>query len=165
MSTETPAIPVRTCVAIVNRGEVCLIRRSRADGDQYSVPGGLLDTDEEVPAALARELKEELDLDVTTLGVAPVLCWEQHQATTRAGGLFQRRHLIHVLQAPDHVRDLISATEQDAEDDTQVVWLPTSQAAALHLYPDIGTALAGFNGVPIDVAELPPMHDGTYAWR
>jgi hypothetical protein len=96
-----------------------------------------------------------------------VLCWEQHQATTRpdSGALFQRRHLIHVLEAPDRIRDLISATEQDAEDDTHVVWLPTGEAAGLHLYPDIGTALASFAVVPSDVVELPPMHDGTYVWR
>jgi hypothetical protein len=32
-SNDTSAVPVRTCVAIINRDEVCLIHRNRADGD------------------------------------------------------------------------------------------------------------------------------------
>ncbi|MFE2093371.1 NUDIX hydrolase [Streptomyces sp. NPDC059460] len=52
----TPAIAVRTCVAILRGDKICLIHRRRPGGDQYSLPGGLLHPDEEASAALAREL-------------------------------------------------------------------------------------------------------------
>ncbi|MFE3629456.1 NUDIX hydrolase [Streptomyces goshikiensis] len=168
---STPAVPVRTCVAIVNQGEICLIHRHRADGDQYSLPGGLLDPEEQIPAALARELKEELDLDTTALPCDPDLRWVLDQATRRPGSheLFRRLHLVHVLHAPDHVRNLIAAAEQDAKDTTRVLWIPLAEAADLHLYPAVGPALAGLAGLANDTStmtvQLPPMLDHTYTWR
>ncbi|GAA1994301.1 NUDIX hydrolase [Kitasatospora viridis] len=164
---DTPAVPIRTCVAIVNRGEVCLIHRRRTNGDQFSFPGGLLNPDEEVLAALLRELKEELDLDVTALADPPALRWVQDQVNTRPGTdtLFRRLHLIHVLDAPDSIREHVAATEQDAEDTTRVVWIPLAEAADLHLYPAAGPALAALaSGATVPV-QLPPMHDRTYSWR
>ncbi|MFJ1756481.1 NUDIX hydrolase [Kitasatospora sp. NPDC088134] len=166
-AADAPALPIRTCVAIINRAEVCLIHRRRADGDQFSLPGGLLNLDEEVPAALLRELKEELDLDVTAMAAPPDLRWVQGQTNTRPGTdtLFRRLHLIHVLDAPDQVRATIAATEQDADDTTRVVWSPLAEAATLHLYPAAGPALEALaNGTTIPV-QLPPMHDRTYSWR
>jgi 8-oxo-dGTP pyrophosphatase MutT (NUDIX family) len=123
--------------------------------------------DEEGPAALARELREELDLDIRTLGDPPVLCWLQQQATTRPDSdvLFRRQHLIHVLEAPDHIRGLIAATEQDANDATKVIWIPLAEVAALHLYPDAARTLAAYSGPPHSIVELAPMQDHSYRWR
>lgn len=164
-----PAIAVRTCAVIAEGGEICLIRRTRPDGDQYSLPGGLLHPDEEVPAGLARELREELDLDVTALPELPRLRWAQDQVTTRPGrpGTFRRLHLIHLLPIPLHVRAGLPATEQDAEDETDVVWVDLRQAADCHLYPDVGEAL-GQLAVPGSAPGpvlLPPITDRTYNWR
>ncbi|MGQ4484241.1 NUDIX domain-containing protein [Streptomyces sp. SAS_281] len=164
-----PAIAIRTCAAIIESDEICLIRRARPGGDQYSLPGGLLHPDEEVPVALARELKEELDLDVTALPDRPRLRWAQDQITTRPGrtGTFRRLHLIHLLPLPRHVRASLPTTEQDAEDVTSVVWVPLAQAAHRHLYPAIGTALSELTGPtdpPSDI-QLPPITDQTYTWR
>ncbi|MEU2415762.1 NUDIX domain-containing protein [Streptomyces sp. NPDC013099] len=164
-----PAIAIRTCAAIIESDEICLIRRARPDGDQYSLPGGLLHPDEEVPVALARELKEELDLDVTALPDRPRLRWAQDQITTRPGrtGTFRRLHLIHLLPIPRHVRAALPTTEQDAEDVTSVVWVPLAQAARSHLYPAVGNALSELTEPtepPSDVL-LPPITDQTYTWR
>ncbi|MFE3505309.1 NUDIX hydrolase [Kitasatospora sp. NPDC059146] len=166
-SSGTPAVPIRTCVAIVNRGEVCLIHRRRADGDQFSLPGGIVGADEEILSALLRELKEELDLDVAGMAAPPALRWVQDQANTRPGTdtLFRRLHLIYVLDAPDSIRDHVAATEQDAEDTTRVVWIPLAEAADLHLYPAAGPALAGLATDTTVPVQLPPMHDRTYSWR
>lgn len=165
--TDTPAVPVRTCVALVNRGEVCLIRRRRTDGDQYSLPGGLLEPEEEIPTALARELKEELDLDTTGLPAPPSLRWIQDQATTRPGSdiPFRRLHLIHALGIPDHIRDRIASTELDADDTTRVLWIPLAEAATLHLYPAAGPALASLADGTSYPVQLPPMQNRTYHWR
>ncbi|MGW7103769.1 NUDIX hydrolase [Streptomyces sp. NPDC054838] len=73
--TGTPAVPVRTSAVILDGRQMCLIHRRRSAGDQYSVPGGLVNDMEEIPAALARELHEELDLDLNEVPEAPQLRW------------------------------------------------------------------------------------------
>lgn len=106
---------------------MALIHRQRPGGDQYSLPGGLVHANEQLPAALARELKEELGLDVTAMPHRPELRWVQGQLTNRAGNTapFRRLHLIHVLpDLPTDARHAMSATEQDAEDCTRIVWEP-----------------------------------------
>jgi ADP-ribose pyrophosphatase YjhB (NUDIX family) len=165
----TPAIAVRTCAAILRGDKICLIHRRRPGGDQYSLPGGLLHPDEEASAGLARELKEELDLDLTGIADRPQLRWVQDQATTRPSSdqLFRRRHLIYVLSIPPGVRDGIATTEQDAEDSTSVVWVPLAKAASYHLYPTVGEALSQLPGptpTPGPVM-LPAITDRTYSWR
>ncbi|SEC76837.1 ADP-ribose pyrophosphatase YjhB, NUDIX family [Streptomyces sp. 2131.1] len=166
-----PALPIRVCAALVEGdlaagGELCLIRRERPTGAQYSLPGGILHPDEQVPEALARELREELGLDVAALPGRPRLLWAQDQATTRPGrpGTFRRLHLIHLLAVDREVRAALPAAELDAEDRTRVVWVTLAEAAGLHLYPPVGPALGGLTGPAADVL-LPPVTDRTYAWR
>ncbi|MEV7565671.1 hypothetical protein [Streptomyces tanashiensis] len=95
-----------------------------------------------------------------------MLCWVQDQITTRPESTepFQRLHLCHTVDVPDGIRNLIAATEQDADDTTRIVWAPLVRAAVLHLYPAVGAALA----TPADTwggpVEQPPMLDGTYVW-
>ncbi|MEV4212528.1 NUDIX domain-containing protein [Micromonospora sp. NPDC049662] len=154
---------------ILHAQQVCLIRRERPDGEQYSLPGGILHPDETVPAALARELKEELDLDVAALPEQPDLRWVQDQLTTRPGRpeLFRRLHLVHLLHLPGHSRATVAAAEQHAEDRAPVVWVSLTRAARLHLYPavaDVLTALTRRPALPGPVL-LPPMTDRTYNWR
>ncbi|MGW1463740.1 NUDIX domain-containing protein [Streptomyces sp. NPDC002308] len=167
----TPAVTVRVCAAIVENGEICLIRRSRPGGTQHSLPGGLVDPDEEVPEALARELREELTLDVCTLPDPPRLLWVQDQISTRPGrpGTFRRLHLIHFLALPRPARDALPESEQDAEYPTRVVWIPLAEAAALHLYPavaDVLDRLLPACGPPgPGPVLLPPITDRTYRWR
>jgi 8-oxo-dGTP pyrophosphatase MutT (NUDIX family) len=164
------ALTVRACCVILHDGQVALIHRQRPGGDQYSLPGGLVHADEEVPAALARELNEELGLDVTALPCRPELRWVQDQITTRPGSTapFRRLHLIHVLPGlPPHARHAMSATEQDAEGYARIVWKRIGQAAHLHLYPAAGAAietLAGTCGQPAPVL-LPPITDQSFRWR
>ncbi|MGI5201425.1 NUDIX hydrolase [Spirillospora sp. CA-108201] len=151
---------------ILEGRHLCLIHRRRPDGDQYSLPGGLVDPDEHVPAALARELAEELDLDLSDLPGRPELRWVQDQVSTRPGSraVFRRLHLIHLLSVPPHIRDTMAATERDSEDDARVVWTDLDQAARLHLYPAIGEALSAVTA-PAHPVLPPPITDRTYRWR
>lgn len=177
MNTTAPAeaapataLTVRACCLILHDGQVALIHRQRPGGDQYSVPGGVVHADEEVTAALARELAEELGLDLTALPRQPELRWVQDQLTTRPGstGPFRRLHLIHVLpDLPSRARHAMAATEQDAEDHATITWTPVGQAAGLHLYPAVGAAietLAGTRTQPPPVL-LPPITDQSFRWR
>jgi 8-oxo-dGTP pyrophosphatase MutT (NUDIX family) len=164
------ALTVRACCVILHDGQMALIQRRRPDGDQYSVPGGIVHADEEVPAALARELSEELCLDLSVLPCQPELRWVQDQITTRPGKTdpFRRLHLIHVLpDLPASARHAMAATEQNAEDEARIIWAEIGQAARLHLYPAAGDAiatLAGTGSQPGPVL-LPPITDRTFRWR
>ncbi|WP_367132921.1 MULTISPECIES: NUDIX domain-containing protein [Streptomyces] len=171
MSQTAPAIAIRTCAAILHDRHVCLIHRERPDGDQYSLPGGLVHADEEVPTALARELREELGLDLAELTSTPELRWVQDQITTRPGSAtpFRRLHLIHVLHLPPDARHAVADTEQDAEDHARIVWTKVDHAADLHLYPAVGETIgtltsASGRATPAPVL-LPPITDRTYRWR
>lgn len=163
------ALTVRACCLILHDGQVALIHRQRPDGDQYSVPGGVVHADEDVAAALARELDEELGLNVTALPRPPELRWVQDQMTTRPGTttLFRRLHLIHVLDLPPRARQAIAETELDAEDYARIIWTPLGRAAGLHLYPAVGAAVSGLARPCVEAGPvlLPAITDENYRWR
>ena len=73
-SPVTP-LTARACCVILHDGQVALIHRQRPGSDQYPLPGGLVRADEQVQAALARELSEQLGLDVIALPRRPELRW------------------------------------------------------------------------------------------
>ncbi|HTU74515.1 MAG TPA: hypothetical protein VMG38_13450 [Trebonia sp.] len=60
----------------------------------------------------------------------------------------------------------MAATEQDAEDDTRVIWTEIGRAARLHLYPAVGDSLTALTSEshPGPVL-LPPITDQTFRWR
>lgn len=164
-----PAVPVRTSAVILDGDQICLIHRRRPSGDQYSVPGGLVHDIEPIPDALARELREELDLDLDEVPDPPQLRWVQDQISNRPGTStpLRRLHLVHFVALPPGLRHTIATAEQDADDQTEVTWIDYRDAAGLHLYPDIRPALdtlpaTGNTSGPV---WLEPMTDRTYQWR
>jgi 8-oxo-dGTP diphosphatase len=53
------------CVIMNSNGEVLLLHRSTAKRTQWELPGGKIEPGEDAKEAAARELKEELCIDVT----------------------------------------------------------------------------------------------------
>ncbi|MGW4808013.1 NUDIX domain-containing protein [Kitasatospora sp. NPDC004272] len=168
--TVAEPVRVRVCAVLVHDGRLALIRRHRLAGEQHSLPGGVVEDGEEPADALRRELIEELGLDLAVLPAPPQLRFVQDQETERPGEStpFRRRHLVYVAHLPDHLAQAVAAVEQDDPDETPVVWLPVADAAALHLYPDVGTVL-GQAARPDATADgpllLPAMTTTSYQWR
>ncbi|MDI1463347.1 NUDIX hydrolase [Catellatospora sp. KI3] len=64
MNTPFEKIKLRTAAAVFCEGYVALIHREKDGIDQYTLPGGNVETGESLHDALQRELAEELRLDL-----------------------------------------------------------------------------------------------------
>jgi 8-oxo-dGTP pyrophosphatase MutT (NUDIX family) len=65
-----PVYPVSVKGVLLIEGAVVLLKNER---DEWELPGGRLEAGEEPAACVAREIQEELGLDVTVAGI--VDCW------------------------------------------------------------------------------------------
>ncbi|WP_159400644.1 NUDIX domain-containing protein [Streptomyces sp. XY431] len=151
---------------LLHDGRLALIRRDRPDGVQHSLPGGLVEEDEDPDAALRRELLEELGLDLADLPEPPVLRFVQEQETRRPGesGLFRRRCLVFTAHLPDRLHHTVAA-EQDDPGRVPVEWIPLAEAAGLHLYPAIGPVVEQAVEPATGPLLLAPMTSASYQWR
>lgn len=62
-------IKLSVCALVIYNGAILLVKRSHSDSflpDVWEFPGGGVETGEKLCQALKRELKEKVDLDITT---------------------------------------------------------------------------------------------------
>lgn len=163
--TEFATVRIRVAGLVHHDGEVALIRRDRAGGILHTLPGGNVDPGEDLMAALARELAEELHLHLPPSRV-PALVGVQDQRVTRPGPDPSPRklHLIFDVPISDTERDQTATVEHDEHGTGDIVWLSRAQATSLHLYPAAAALLESAEGGPAPTM-LAAMTDDTYQWR
>ncbi|MFF0428507.1 NUDIX hydrolase [Streptomyces sp. NPDC004520] len=170
MHDETPfhRIKIRVAALIDNGDEVALIKRSKNGTEQYTVPGGNVDPGEPIPAALARELKEELNLDIEQADAAPRFTWLIDAMVSRPGDTPPRKlHLVFRLTISDHVRATLNPTEHD---DTagagELVWLRRQETHDITLFPPVPLADLATPATDLEAAAalLPALDDSNYRW-
>ncbi|MCZ0211326.1 NUDIX hydrolase [Streptomyces sp. UMAF16] len=173
---DTPApfsrIKIRTGALVFCGDEVALIRRDRADSTHYTPPGGNVEPGEDLPDALARELAEELRLDVAQAEGRDLL-WVIDQRVTRPGPTPPPRklHLIYRLHITPELRATLAETEHDELPDGShetgiIEWVDYRKTADLPIFPPIGPALAALpdpHATATDAA-LPAVTDENYTW-
>ncbi|MEV5974095.1 NUDIX domain-containing protein [Streptomyces sp. NPDC051921] len=178
-ATATPgpaAVPfgtlkIRVSALVYCGDEVALIRRDRPGSVHFSTPGGNVEPGEDLRDALARELREELGLDIAQ-AEGGELVWTVDQRVSRPGPTPPPRklHLIHRLRVTPAVRAGLATEEYDELPDGghetgHVVWIDHRETGRLPVFPPIGPHLAHLGPFStVGDAALPAVTDATYRW-
>ncbi|MEV6251264.1 NUDIX domain-containing protein [Streptomyces sp. NPDC051742] len=179
--TSTPQTPtaapysrikIRTGALVFCGNDVALIRRDRVGSTHYTPPGGNVEHGEDLGEALARELAEELDLDVDQAEGGD-LTWVVDQRVTRPGPTPPPRklHLIYRLHITPEVRATLAEVELDEQPDGShqtgiIEWIDYRKTAELPIFPPIGPALAALPDprAAVTDAALEAVTDDNYTW-
>lgn len=165
-------IKVRTGALVFCGDDVALIRRDRPGSVHYTPPGGNVEDGEDFRQALARELDEELALDIG-LAEGGDLLWVVDQRVTRPGPTPPPRklHLIYRLHITPETRAGLAAQELDEQPDGThevgvIEWVDHRKTADLPIFPPIGPALAALPDprAPVGDAALDAVTDDNYTW-
>lgn len=82
-------------------GRILIVKKSKeekVDGGLWTVPGGKVDPDEHIIAALKRETKEECNLDIESYG------WLNEDVFESGGKYFHGHHFICSVSNPEDVK-------------------------------------------------------------
>jgi 8-oxo-dGTP pyrophosphatase MutT (NUDIX family) len=167
-------------VVVVDGDAVLLTRRAprlRAHASQWALPGGRVDEDEDVVDAARRELREELDLDLSegdVLGllddyptrsgyvITPVVLWGGTDPVMRPNPdevLSVHRVSFQELQRPDSPRFITIA-----ESDRPVVQIPVGRDL---IHAPTGAVLLQFRRVALEATleRVADYEQPVFAWR
>ncbi|MFB8381804.1 NUDIX domain-containing protein [Streptomyces rubiginosohelvolus] len=165
-------IKIRTGALVFCGDYVALIRRDRSGSTHYTPPGGNVEHGEDLDVALARELAEELDLDIDQAEGGDLM-WVVDQRVTRPGPTPPPRklHLIYRLHISPEVRATLAEAEldelPDGSHETGVIeWIDYRKTAELPIFPPVGAALAALPDPRATVtdAALEAVTDDNYTW-
>ncbi|MFD9027928.1 NUDIX hydrolase [Streptomyces parvulus] len=167
-------IKIRVAALVFCGDDVALIRRDRPPhGAHYSTIGGNVEGPEPLPNALARELQEELGLDLGD-ATAPELLWVLDQRVSRPGPTPPPRkmHLIFRLHVTPVVRTKLRTEEHDelpggSVDVGAIEWVDYRETDDLHIYPPVGHHLAALHTPRAAIADaaLEAITDANFTWR
>ncbi|MFM9445125.1 NUDIX domain-containing protein [Streptomyces acidiscabies] len=174
---DQPAAPfsrikVRTGALVFCGDDVALIRRDRPGSVHYTPPGGNVEDGEDLRHALARELAEELALDIDQAEGGDLL-WVVDQRVTRPGPTPPPRklHLIYRLHITPEIRANLAEQEFDEQPDGThevgvIEWVDYRKTADLPIFPPIGSALAALPDprAAVGDAALDAVTDDNYTW-
>jgi 8-oxo-dGTP pyrophosphatase MutT (NUDIX family) len=161
-------IKIRVAAALFNGDEIALIHRIKNGQDQYTLPGGNVEPGERIHQALARELDEELGLDLSESSCVPQLTWIRDAMVARPGSTPPRKlHLVFRFHIVDVTRARLRTVEHD---DTagagHLIWIHYKDTADKALFPPVPLAELATPTVPLDAARafLPTLDDTNYHW-
>ncbi|ALO13614.1 Putative NTP pyrophosphohydrolase [Streptomyces venezuelae] len=161
-------IKIRVAAALFNGEEIALIHRIKDGQDQYTLPGGNVEPGEPIHQALARELDEELGLDLTDAGSVPHLTWIQDAMVARPGSTPPRKlHLVFRVHIDNSTRARLRTVEHD---DTAgagyLTWSHYKDTADKALFPPVPLVELVTPTAPLDaaLALLPTLDDTNFRW-
>lgn len=121
----------RPAIVIMENDHVLLMRYQFGSGMVYNFPGGNPDPGEIFPETIIRECQEELAVEVE---VGKLLLMGEIPSTE------DKKSTLHILFEGKIVSGIpiLQTHETTAQ---ELCWVPISQLASLHLYPNVGEAL------------------------
>ncbi|MEV8623938.1 NUDIX domain-containing protein [Streptomyces sp. NPDC051079] len=177
-NTEAQPLPqpfstlkVRVAALVYCGDDVALLRRDRPDSVHYTPIGGNVGPGEDLQVALARELHEELRLDVAEADGGELI-WMVDQRVSRPGPTAPPRklHLIHRFRITPEVRSTLATEEYDEQPDGSheighIEWIAHRETHDLPIFPPLGPHLARLGPrTPVTDAALPAVTDADYRW-
>lgn len=123
---------VRVAGVLRRNDAVLTLKYHYPEGDVYALPGGGVEADESCEAALLREFREEVRLDVafgSLLYTGDMMASAKRKRTL---------HLIFTVDCDEQQQPRLDAAETTAN---TLVWLPQADLGKVMLYPDVGKAL------------------------
>jgi ADP-ribose pyrophosphatase YjhB (NUDIX family) len=125
---------VRPSAIILQNERVLTLRYCYGGQDVYGLPGGNPDPGESLAEALARELKEELGIEVNVnhMAICGEVIWQEVNKET-----------LHMVFFAD-ITAGIPALNPDQTTALEMVWLPVADLNGKLLYPNVGKQITGF---------------------
>lgn len=129
-----------TSSALIQRDDKVLLNQFQKDQRiYYNLPGGIVEPGETLAEALQREVCEETNVDVQTIGDL-LLTWEYEPR--HLNKKYGKRHKIgFVFQASIADEAEPQLPERPDKNQINVVWMPLDELPEIDLQPDIGTMI------------------------
>lgn len=134
-----PHIKVTSSALIQRDGAVLLNQFKEGDRTYYNLPGGIVESGENLHDALQREVLEETGIQVNEVGQL-LLTWEYEPR--RLDDKYGKRHkigFVFSVSLSDDAEPQLP-TEPD-KNQVGVVWLPLDELATIDLQPAVGDLL------------------------
>jgi ADP-ribose pyrophosphatase YjhB (NUDIX family) len=116
---------------IIKENKVLLLRDPRENKVIWEIPGGRMNIDEEPRAAVAREIREELGIEIE---VGPVLHMEQF-----IQGNEGKRAFVIVYEC--QMKDQMAQITMSADEVCEIAWVSVEELQKYPLFPEYKRAL------------------------
>lgn len=137
-----PAIEIRAEAVLVREGRLLLVSHEKGGESYWVLPGGHVSHGETLALALAREMREELALDVAVGALALV---HDYIAPTRPGSSRGSRHVV------NHAFRVRTSGEPKAAPQGALKaakWVPLAELDRLDLRPPVADVLRRIANAP-----------------